>query len=121
MGAFFPTLWLAAFIYSTPAGAVKAPYPSGMGFVLTYDVATWLEKCSCWVRQRTAWLVFGLLVPVFAFIITTGFVTSIGGVRARDRKNLKKFTLFTDHNGSLLRRQPGAMTIGHSPKGKERS
>ena len=23
--------------------------------------------------------------------------------------------LFSDHNGSLLRRQPGAMTIGHSP------
>ncbi len=27
----------------------------------------------------------------------------------------KKFTLFSDRNGSLLRRQPGAMTIGHSP------
>ena len=33
----------------------------------------------------------------------------------------KKKTLFSDHNGSLLRRQPGAMTIGHSPKGKEKS
>jgi len=33
----------------------------------------------------------------------------------------EKFTLFSDHNGSLLRRQPGAMTIGHSPKGKEKS
>ena len=31
----------------------------------------------------------------------------------------EKFMLFSDHNGSLLRRQPGAMTIGHSPKGKE--
>ena len=26
------------------------------------------------------------------------------------------FTLFSDHNGSLLKRQPRAMTIGHSPK-----
>ncbi len=33
----------------------------------------------------------------------------------------EKFTLFSDHNGSLSRRQPGAMTIGHSPKGKEKS
>ena len=32
----------------------------------------------------------------------------------------EKFTLFSDHNGSLPRRQPGAMTIGHSPKGKEK-
>ena len=36
-----------------------------------------------------------------------------------DRK--EKFTLFSDHNGSLLRRQPGAMTIGHSPTGKGKS
>ena len=28
-------------------------------------------------------------------------------------------TLFRDHNGSLLRRHPGAMTTRHSPKGKE--
>ena len=34
-------------------------------------------------------------------------------------KRKEKFTLLSDHNGSLLRRQPGAMTIGHSPKGKE--
>ena len=27
----------------------------------------------------------------------------------------EKFTLFCDHSGSLPRRQPGAMTIGHSP------
>ncbi len=32
-----------------------------------------------------------------------------------------KFTLFSDHNGSLPGRQPGAMTISHSPKGKETS
>ena len=36
-------------------------------------------------------------------------------------KKKEKFMLFSDHNGSLLRRQPGAMTIGHSPKGKEKS
>ncbi len=36
--------------------------------------------------------------------------------RPRERK--EKFTLLSNHNGSLLRRQPGAMTIGHSPKGK---
>ncbi len=38
-----------------------------------------------------------------------------------EKKSKEKFTLFSDHNGSLLRRQPGAMTIGHSPKGKENS
>jgi len=37
-----------------------------------------------------------------------------------EKKRKEKFTLFSDHNGSLLRRQPGAMTIGHSPKGKEK-
>jgi len=31
----------------------------------------------------------------------------------------KKVTLFSDHIRSLLGRQPGAMTISHSPKGKE--
>jgi len=39
----------------------------------------------------------------------------------KEKKRKEKFTLFSDHNGSLLRRQPGAMTIGHSPKGKEKS
>jgi len=39
----------------------------------------------------------------------------------KEKKRKEKFTLFSDHNGSLLRRQPGAMTIGHSPKGKENS
>ena len=34
-----------------------------------------------------------------------------------EKKRKEKFTLFSDHNGSLLR-QPGAMTIGHSPKGQ---
>jgi len=29
-----------------------------------------------------------------------------------------KFTLCSNHNRSLLRRQPGAMTIGSSPKGE---
>jgi len=38
-----------------------------------------------------------------------------------EKKSKEKFTLFSDHNGSLLRRQPGAMNIGHSPKGKENS
>jgi len=28
----------------------------------------------------------------------------------------KKCTLFSDHDKSLIRRQPGAMTLGHSPK-----
>jgi len=39
----------------------------------------------------------------------------------QEKKRKEKFTLFSDHNGSLLRRQPGAMTIGHSPKGKGQS
>ncbi len=33
----------------------------------------------------------------------------------KEEKNKEKLTLFSDHDGSLLRRQPGAMTIGHSP------
>lgn len=28
----------------------------------------------------------------------------------------EKFKLVSDHNRSLLRRQPGALTMGHSPK-----
>ncbi len=35
-------------------------------------------------------------------------------------KRKENFTLFSDHDGSLLRRQPGAMTRGHSPKRKEK-
>jgi len=30
----------------------------------------------------------------------------------------EKLTLFSDHSGSLLRRQPKGMTIGHSPERK---
>jgi len=37
----------------------------------------------------------------------------------KEKQKEKKFTLFSDHNGSHLRQQPGAMTIGHGPKGKE--
>ena len=29
-----------------PAGQLMAPYPSGMGFVLTHDVASWLTQAS---------------------------------------------------------------------------
>ncbi len=50
--------------------------------------------------------------------------SSFLGCRAADQKEKKrkeKNTLFSDHNGSLLRRQAGAMTIGHSPKGKEKT
>ena len=36
------------------------------------------------------------------------------------RKGKEKFTLFSEHNGSLPRRQPEAMTTGHSTKGKEK-
>ena len=41
--------------------------------------------------------------------------------RKKERKKKEKFTLFSDHNESLLSQKPGAMTIGHSPKGKETS
>lgn len=36
-------------------------------------------------------------------------------------KDKENFTLISDHNGSLLRRQRRAMTIGHSTKGKEKA
>ena len=39
----------------------------------------------------------------------------------KEKKRKEKSMLLSDHNGSLLRRQPGAMTIGHSPKGKGKS
>jgi hypothetical protein len=32
------------------------------------------------------------------------------------QKEEEKFTLFSNHNGSLPRQQPGAMTIGQSPR-----
>ena len=37
-------------------------------------------------------------------------------VTSLEKKRKKKFTLFSDHNGTLLRRQPGAMTICPKPK-----
>lgn len=48
--------------------------------------------------------------------------TAAGTVsREAEKKRKEKFTLFSDHNGSLPTRQPGAMTIGYSPKGKQNS
>ncbi len=35
------------------------------------------------------------------------------------RQRKKSLTRFSDRGGSLLGRQSGTMTIGHSPKGKE--
>ena len=32
--------------YTTPAGAITAPYASGMGFALTYDVASWISQAN---------------------------------------------------------------------------
>ena len=34
------------------------------------------------------------------------------GLNQKEKK-IEKFALFSDHNGSLLSRQPKAMTIGH--------
>ena len=39
--------------------------------------------------------------------------------KRKEKKRKENFKLFSDHYGSLLRRQPGAVTISHSPKGKE--
>ncbi len=36
-------------------------------------------------------------------------------LQRQKQKSGKKFMLLSDHNGSLLRQQPGAKTIGHSP------
>lgn len=33
-------------VYETPAGSVTVPYPSGMGFALTSDVAHWISRAS---------------------------------------------------------------------------
>ena len=38
------------------------------------------------------------------------------GCAEHKQKEKEKCTPFSDHNRSLLRRQPGAMTISHSPK-----
>ena len=38
-------------------------------------------------------------------------------VLLKRKKRKENFVLFSDQNGSLLRRQPRAMTIGHSPTG----
>jgi hypothetical protein len=53
--------------------------------------------------------------------ISTDFtVTSAVSYIKKRKKRKEKFMLFSDHKGSLPRRQPGAMIIGHSPKGKEK-
>jgi len=38
-----------------------------------------------------------------------------GLAAAKKRKEHENFALFSNHNRSLLRWQPGAMIIGHSP------
>jgi hypothetical protein len=43
--------------------------------------------------------------------------TAVAARPCKKRKEREKFALCSDHNGSILRRQSGAMTIGHSPKG----
>jgi len=67
-----------------------------------------------------------LVKPVNTTALNTTAVRTLGnwhkfsGAEATlERK--EKHTLVSDHNGSLLSGQPGAMTIGHSPEGKERS
>ncbi len=35
------------------------------------------------------------------------------GLNQKGKERKENVTLFSDHNGSLLRRQPKAMTIGH--------
>ena len=54
-------------------------------------------------------------------VVCSDFHCSDRQYAVREKKRKEKFMLFSDHNGSLLRRQPGAMTIGHSPKGKGKS
>ncbi len=44
-------------------------------------------------------------------------LTMAAGQHQVDLHQKGNFTLFSNHNGSLLRQQPRAMTIGHSPKG----
>jgi len=44
--------------------------------------------------------------------------TLLKGKQSHQLEKKGKIALFSDHNGSLLRQQPGAMTIGHSPKEK---
>ena len=40
-------------------------------------------------------------------------------VRVQEKKRKEKVTLFSNHKGSLLRQQPGAMILGHSTKGSQ--
>ena len=58
--------------------------------------------------------------PWFADKNHTAELESWQGLRGR-KKTKEKFVLFSDYNGSLPRRQHGAMTIGQSPKGKGKS
>jgi len=53
--------------------------------------------------------------PTFRYSIAHAFTMCI---KEKQRKEKEEFTLVSDHHGSLLRRQPGAMTIGHRPKGR---
>ncbi len=78
------------------------------------DVGTNLPCAGLTTRQDPQ------AVPLsnMAYQSALGTRPSPAGARKKRKEN---FTLFSDHNGSLLRRQPGAMTIGHSPKGKEKS
>ena len=46
---------------------------------------------------------------------TGGFLLSAAASNTHWNRK-EKFTLFSNHNRSLLRRQPGAMTISHSPE-----
>ena len=63
------------------------------------------------------------MIVIGTDLITLTIQTSPAGADACQAPQERKenFMLFSDHNGSLPRRQPGAMTIGHSPKGKGNS
>ena len=73
----------------------------------------WPAACSSWVHSPTA----TAMPPLLQTPSTTSTCRTSRPVATAKPQLVKKrgkFMLFSDHNGGLLKRQPGTMTIGHS-------
>ncbi len=85
-----------------------------MTFILMYFC------CFIGRFQIVGWLIFGVfavLVPIYLVLQACCWYSAKTG---KKKKSKEKLPPFSNYNGGLPRQQPGAKTIGHSPKGKEK-
>ena len=117
---------------STAAQEAKMQHPSHRSFGKVYDIGSGAcaENVDCMCSKdrvladgtaedaRGVCMVSHQMQTKSSALFYHKHASGFRFVSLGKKKRKEKITLFSDSNGSLLRRQPRAMTIGHSPKGK---